>query len=105
MRNHPSVLSRICDYTIPVLAALENEAKEGRSVDKVISKKARAKLILIRCIFKSSLGSSYNSGAFRLHSLLAKALVQSCQNPLASPDYKSKVIVHFTAWVIDEICI
>ena len=80
----------------------ENGAKQGRIEDQVVSKKASVKFKPTGCILKYSLESSYNSGAFRLHSLSAKALVQSCPNPLASLDYKSKVIVQLAVQVTDE---
>ena len=52
-------------------------AKQGRSEDQIVSKKASVKFKPIRCILESSLDSSYNSETFSLHSLLAKPLVQN----------------------------
>lgn len=49
----------------------------SKGEDQIVSKKASVKFKLIRCILESSLDSSYNSGTFSLHSLLAKPLVQA----------------------------
>lgn len=55
----------------------ENGAKQGRTEDQVVSEKASVKFKPTGCILKYSLESSYNSGAFRLHPLSAKALAQT----------------------------